>query len=177
MFVFLKTKDRQHDFVVQEIVSRGKTIMVNSVDSNFLVVNIPEFQDKTDERKNLEQEFLGINGVLKISIASRYLNVNDTTLIDAVKSRTCRIFFDVDSTLTQGQPGTLHPIVEGIFENLRRKKIHVYLITGRSMSKLLELTQKLPVSENCIAENGGIILGFPPKNYYEFGAITEPKKS
>ncbi len=44
------------------------------------------------------------------------------------------------------------------------------------MSKLLELTQNYPVSENCIAaENDRLILGFPPKNYYEFGKITNLK--
>ena len=44
------------------------------------------------------------------------------------------------------------------------------------MSDLNELVKSLPVSKYSIAENGGIILGFPPNNYDEFGHMTEPKK-
>ena len=44
------------------------------------------------------------------------------------------------------------------------------------MSELAKLTQRYKVSENCIAENGGIILGLTSDNYYEFGDISDPRK-
>ena len=172
MFVFLIVNEEHHDSVLQEIKSRGYTVMVNSRKTHSITVRIDEFE--TNDSK--EQDFQGIEGILQIRFIDRFLSVDEVSLTASYKTGDCRLIFDVDSTLTQGEPRVIHPHIEILFQKIKEKGIHIYLATGRSMPDLIELMNTLPVSKHSIAENGGLLLGFPPKNYDEFGKITEPKK-
>ncbi len=177
MFVFLIVSEDQHDFVLQEIESHGYTVMVNSRQTHSISVRVDDFGDNQQSKEQLEQDFSGIDGVLQVQLAAPFLNAGEEVPLTAsFKTGGCRLIFDVDSTLTQGTPGVIHPDVENIFDKIKEKGIRIYLATGRSMPDLIELIKILPISKHSIAENGGIILGFPPKNYDEFGTITEPKK-
>ncbi len=176
MFIFLIVNEDQHDFVLQEINSRGYTILADSRETHSISVRVDEFGDNQSAKERLEQDFLGIDGILQVQLANRFLKADGVPLAASFKTGNCRLIFDVDSTLTQGAPGVVHPNIERIFQKIKEKGIHIYLATGRSMPELNELVESLPVSRHSIAENGGIILGFPPKNYDEFGHITEPKK-
>ena len=86
------------------------------------------------------------------------------------------LFFDIDSTLTQGSPGTIHHKIRLIIEKIRDKGIYIFLATGRSMPDLTDLIARYLVERYAVAENGGIILWFGHDNYIEFGERMEPDK-
>lgn len=124
----------------------------------------------------LVKKLENIEGVLDVVLINPHLKMKDVLTSEAFRSNQCIFFFDIDSTLTQGIPGTIHPKIEPIFQKMKNKGIHILFATGRSMPDLCEIIKEYPVSKYAIAENGGIILGFGRKSYYEFGHRAEPAK-
>lgn len=70
------------------------------------------------------------------------------------------LFFDIDSTLTQGGPGTIHPGIKAMFDEITDRGIRIFFATERSMYDLCTLVQKYSVESYAIAENGGDNSGF-----------------
>lgn len=173
MFVNIVTEPNKQDLVKQKIEASGYTVTLVA-DHNVIIVRIDGFVRKN---KTIEKQFKEIDGVLQARVIERYLNRKSVELEEALRSNKCRFIFDVDGTLTQlGGVGTIHPKIEEIFSNIVGKGIRIYIATGRPMDDLNTIIQNYPVEKNSICENGGIILGFPPDNYFEFGKKTEPNK-
>ena len=175
MFVFVVSEPGKETKVVKKIETK-KLGTITAINSHEIIVKI----DKTPKNKSkitkLENEFQGISGVLRVALVLPHLNVADVSLHEALRTNRCGFFFDIDSTLTQGGPGTIHHKIEDIFNKIVDKGIRIFFATGRSMPDLSNLIQKYPVESYAIAENGGILLGFGSQGYLEFGDKKEPNK-
>lgn len=175
MFVFIITDTLKIQSVHKQLKSKNiGTVTVN--DDNQIILKIDYTQDQKLEINKLVEEIKKIKGVMRVSVLSPHLNVKDAEIHDAFRTNRCVLFFDIDSTLTQGSPGVIHPKIEKIFNKIKGKGIKIFLATGRSMPDLYEIIKHLKVEKYAIAENGGIILGFDKDGYYEFGDKTEPTK-
>jgi len=173
LFYHIITKPTKKSSIENAIKKTKLTITVTATDS-LIIVKIKERSPEVRNIKKILKKFK--KDIITVTPVRRYLKVKDVEVKEALRTNKCRFVFDVDSTLTKGNPGTIHPIIESIFQNMNDKGIFIYLATGRSMPDLVELIKKYPIEKYSIAENGGIILGFPPENYLEFGHKTEPKK-
>lgn len=122
------------------------------------------------------KELEGMDGVKRAELIERHLKAKDAQLGEALATNRCRIILDIDSTITRGKPGTIHPSVPPILQKMKDKGIWVYAATGRSIEDLYEIINANPFQRKSIAENGGIILGLGQKGYLEFGDKTEPNK-
>ena len=149
---------------------------LTSVTSNQIVIKLDKQPTSKSRIRILEDTFKKIRGVLLVTYIPLYLNIKDTSLNESLRTNRCRFVFDIDSTLTRGGPGTIHHKIEDVFNKMVEKGIRIYLATGRSMPDLNKLIKEYPVEKYPIAENGGILLGFGPDNYLEFGNKTEPNK-
>ena len=175
MFVFVVTEPGKESEVIRKIKAK-KLGPITAIDSNEIVIKIDKPPKSKAANTKLEKEFKIINGVLRVSLILGYLNVKDVRLAEALRTNKCAFFFDIDSTLTQGNPRTIHHKIDQIFNKIVDKGIRIFFATGRSMPDLLNLIKEYPVEYYAIAENGGIILGFGPKGYFEFGEKKEPNK-
>lgn len=175
MFVFVVAEPGKESGVTKKIEAK-KLGPITARDSNQIVVKINNPPKSKIKKLQLENEFKAIRGVLRVSLVQEYLNVIDASLKEALLTNRCVFFFDIDSTLTQGDPGIIHHKIESIFNKMVDKGIRIFFATGRSMPDLSNLIQKYPVENYAIAENGGILLGFGTKGYFEFGEIKEPNK-
>ena len=175
MFVFVVAEPEKEPNVIKKIEAK-KLGPITAVDSNNIVVKIDNPPKSKTKKNELENKFKTIKGVLRVSLIHPYLNVIDVSLQEALRTNRCGFFFDIDSTLTQGDPGTINHKIENIFDKMADKGIWMFFVTGRSMPDLRDLIQNYPVEKYAIAENGGIILGFGPKGYLEFGERKEPDK-
>lgn len=173
MFYHVITKPSRKSAIGKAIEKEGLTITVTASDS-LIIVKVKEHSPEVGKIKKIIKNFK--DGIISATPVKRFLKVKDVELKEALRTNKCRFVFDVDSTLTQGNPGVLHPEIETIFQKMNDKGIRIYLATGRSMPDLVDLIKKYPIEKHSIAENGGLILGFPPDNYLEFGNKKEPNK-
>ena len=168
------TESGKLDSVKNKIAQIGNNVVLTSPNSNTIVVRREGFVNNVN---SIEKEFKKIKGVLHVKVINRHLNRKQVDLKEAFRTNRCRIVFDVDGTLTQLGPGTIHPVIEDVFKKINGKGIRIYIATGRSMYDLNTILKNYPtIEKHSICENGGLILGFPPDNYFEFGDKTEPNK-
>ncbi|MDA7940986.1 MAG: Cof-type HAD-IIB family hydrolase [Nitrosopumilus sp.] len=126
--------------------------------------------------KKLLDELGKIKGVTDVYHIKPHLKKKGTKIKEAFRLNRCVLVFDVDSTLTRGSPGTIHPKIKPIFDSIRARGIWIFIATGRSMSDAINLSQEYGRAGYAIAENGGIITGFGKAGYHKFGDKKEPKK-
>ncbi len=176
MFVHIVTEPTKLNKVKKQLEKQGYTVSISTNNSNVMLIRLKGFPKNKQVSTTLENKFKKIKGIQRVQVIQRYLDVKNVDVEESLRTNNCRFVFDIDSTLTQGSPGTIHHIIEPIFQKIYDKGIRIYFVTGRSMPELNELIKAYPVEKHSIAENGGLILGFPPDNYLEFGSITEPKK-
>lgn len=117
-----------------------------------------------------------MRGVNDFQVIKGYVSARNAKLRDALAANNFRMILDVDSTITRGRTGTIHPSVPPILQKLKDRGIWIYVATGRSSSDLANLIRRYPIQQNSIAENGGIILGFGQDGYIEHGSKNEPMK-
>ncbi|MGI0064337.1 MAG: HAD family hydrolase [Nitrosopumilaceae archaeon] len=172
MFYHLVTSPDSTEAVTKILEKVKLTIMLTSRNS-VIIVNVQNSKDKKELQKIIKKFS---KQIIRSTPVKNYLNVDDVDLRESLRTNKCRFVFDVDSTLTQGDPGTLHPKIETILNKMNEKGIRIYFATGRSMPDLTQLIKNYPIEKYSIAENGGLILGFPPDNYLEFGNKREPVK-
>lgn len=160
--------------VVKRALEKANLTIVLTTRNSVIIVNIKDGSNDEIAFKKIISKIS--DHIVKSTPVKSYLNVEDVDLHESLRTNKCRFVFDVDSTLTQGDPGVLPPTIEHILNKMNEKGIRIYFATGRSMPDLNELIKKYPIEKHSIAENGGLILGFPPDNYHEFGKKTEPNK-
>lgn len=117
-----------------------------------------------------------IDGVLDVITIDPHLKRKGTKIEDAFRTNYCVLFFDVDSTLTRGGSGTIHPKIMHVFDRLRDRGIWIFFVTGRAIDDATALAKEYKVSRHAIAENGGIVTGFGDKGYHMLGDKQEPNK-
>lgn len=171
-------------FVVAEPGKEGRTIkkiealglgLVSASNSNQIIVDIDKTPKGRSGRTRLEAKFKGISGVLRAELVSPHVRA-DIKLKEALRTNSCGIFFDIDGTLTQGDPGTVNHKIKHMFDKIVDKGIRIFFVTGRSMPDLSDLMRDYKIGRYAIAENGGLLLGFGPDGYVEFGDRKEPDK-
>ncbi len=175
MFIYVNVDLSKITEIREKIINLGFNVSVSPINAGSLIIKIKEFEINETKQEEIDNK-LRIDGIKKIVFIKQFLKVEEVELKESLRTNWCRFVFDVDSTLTRGGPGTVHPTIHEIFQKMTDKGIWIYLATGRSMPDLNTLVMKYPVQKYSIAENGGIILGFPPQNYFEFGNKTEPDK-
>lgn len=173
MFVFVVSEPGKESRVIKKIRKFGDITVKNDDE---IIVKITKAPKNKSQETQLKNKFEKINGVLRAILVLPHIKVADVKLQEAFHTNRCVLFFDIDSTLTQGDPGNIHPKIESIFNKITDKGIRIFFITGRGMSDVSTLTKCYSVEKYAIAENGGIILGFGPDGYIEFGNKKEPKK-
>ena len=175
MYVHVAPNPGQENKVRKKIeLMSGTSVTVSN--PNEIIVKLDKCPANQASVTRLENKFKQIRGVLRVTPVLPHLNVEDVSLRESFRTNRCVMFFDIDSTLTQGKPGTIHHKIKPIFQKIKDKGINIFLATGRSMPDLADIVRKYPVQRYAIAENGGIILGFGSDNYIEFGDKKEPDK-
>jgi len=176
LFIYIETETDSANSVVTELEKLNHTVALSSRHDDAVIIKINN-EPKTEKKlRELITKDNSISGVTKVTAVPKHLNVREVELEQSLRTNKCRFVFDVDSTLTHGDPGTIHPEVEDILQKINERGIRIYFATGRSMYDLNILVQSYPVEKYSICENGGMLLGFPPDNYFEFGKKAEPQK-
>ena len=118
MYVYIVPKPGQADSVLRKVGSmRG--VSVTASKSNKIVIRLTTSPPANQSAKTrLENRFKKINGVLHVVLVLPHLDVQNVELQEALRTNRCVLFFDIDSTLTQGGPGTIHPKISPIFEKI-----------------------------------------------------------
>ncbi|RNJ79806.1 MAG: HAD family phosphatase [Nitrosopumilus sp. B06] len=90
-----------------------------------------------------------------------------------ISTKSCHFFFDVDSTLTEGD-GVIQNKVRGIFAQMKNDECRVYLASGRDVDQLGKDIKDLGAERRAIAENGGILIGVGPDGQKNIGNKKHP---
>ncbi len=151
-------------------------VQITAHNSNEIVVKLDNPPQNKSKQTQIKNSFTKIPGVLQASLVPPYLAVKNAKRDEAFRTNKCGIFFDIDSTLTQGAPGTIHPKIKKILQQIQDRGIWIFFATGRSMPDVINLITNYPAESHAIAENGGLILGFGKNGYMEFGNRDEPDK-
>lgn len=132
--------------------------------------------ERSQKFRDLKETLQRMRGVKDVQVIRRYVSAKDAKLQDAFAANDFHMILDVDSTITRGGAGTVHPSIPPILQELKDRGVWIYVATGRSSSDLINLIRRYPIQPNSIAENGGIILGFVESGYIEHGNKDEPMK-
>ena len=141
-----------------------------------IFLNIYGIGERSQKFKDLKESLRRMRGVNDLQVIKGYVSARNAKLRDAFATNDCHIILDVDSTITRGRTGTIHPAITPILQKLKDRGIWIYAATGRSSSDLANLISRYPIQQSSIAENGGIILGFGQYGYIEHGSKSEPMK-
>ncbi len=175
MYVYVVPEPGQENKVCKKIESMDG-VYVTAATPNEIIIKLDNPPATQADRTRLENKFKKTSGVLRVTLVLKHLKIEDVSLHESLRINRCGLFFDIDSTLTQGSPGTIHHKIESIFQKIVDKGIRIFFATGRSIPDLTNLIKQYPVESYAIAENGGIILGFGSNGYIEFGEKKEPNK-
>ena len=166
MDILLKVKPRRENSVINEIKAHPrKFTKIKSLSKyiekknrkkheHYVIVTIVPLLLNKQQADNLKRKYEQINNVIESSIIQTEEEDFKSNIID----KTCHFFFDVDSTLTEGPPGTIRHDVRSIFNKLKNAGFYIYLASGRSEPQLQEDMDELDVNPYGIAESGGIII-------------------
>ena len=176
VFVFVDIQHEKYEEVLQKLRNKKYNISTANKKLNEIYLNLKGTNEKSTEFREIQECIRKIRGVKEVKIIRRHLEAQNTKLKESLATNNCRFIFDIDSTITRGDPGTIHPSIPEIFQKMEDKGIWVYIATGRSLHDLTKILKEIPVQKSSIAENGGIILGFGEEGYLEFGKKDEPNK-
>ncbi len=174
--LFLSLKKGKFDDVLAKI--RKKKFVVATANStlNEIFLNFSDLKPHSKEFKKIKCTVEKMRGVEYVKVVKRHLKVKNINMKKSLSNNTCRLIFDVDSTITRGGMSTIHPSIPPIFQKIEDRGIWIYVATGRSVYDLTQIVNDNPIQKTSIAENGGIILGFTTEGYLEHGNKTEPNK-
>ena len=177
MDIFLKTSEKHQSNVINQINKRKTTY-----------ANIEKINRHTDKKGNyyilICHKKLLVSHTEKIKIKKSYEkleHVSDVSIIQTnpdnfmknYKNRDCRFIFDIDSTLTPGEPGILSRESRSVLEELRSSGHWIHFATGRSDGDLYDLISECNTEPQGIAENGGLLV-LSKTNIQEMGSRKEP---
>ena len=173
------TKKGKFDDVLRKIRKRHD-LTINSANYILNEIYLTPKVDNIQFPKNidLKDALQRMRGVEHVAVIDPYLNNKNTELTDAFATNNCKFILDIDSTLTRSGSRAIHHTIRPILQNMVDRGIWIYVATGRSLSDLTNLIQQYGqlIQPYSIAENGGLILGFPPRGYLELGSKDEPRK-
>ena len=164
------------DEVLGKLRRRRFTIASANRQLGEIFLNLSGMGGRSQELGDLKEALRRMRGVNDFQVIKGYVSARNAKLRDAFATNNFHIILDVDSTITRGRTGTIHPSVPPILQKLKDRGIWVYVATGRSSSDLASLIRRYPIQQSSIAENGGIILGFGQYGYIEHGSKNEPMK-
>jgi len=174
--LFVSIKKGKFDDVIAKMRKKKYVVATANRTLNEIFLNFSDLKPRSAEFKTIKDIVIKMRGVESIEIVKGHLKAKNTSMKESLSNNTCRLIFDIDSTITRGGVGTIHPSIPPIFQKIEDKGIWIYVATGRSLYNLIQIVNNNPIQETSIAENGGIILGFAKDGYIEHGSKTEPQK-
>ncbi len=174
LFIFLKKGE--FDDVLEKIRKKKFVIATANRKLNEIFLNFSDLKPHSKKFKKIKCIVEKMRGVEYVEVVKGHLKAKNTNMKKSLSNNTCRLIFDIDSTITRGDVSIIHPSIPLIFQKIEDKGIWIYVATGRSVYSLTQIIRNNPIQKTSIAENGGIILGFTPEGYLEHGSKTEPNK-
>jgi len=175
--LFISVKKGQYTNVLAKIKKKKLIIATANRTLNQIVLNYNNLKPRSNKFKIIKSTIDKMTGVESAVVIKGYLKAKNANMKESLSNNTCRLVFDIDSTITRGgSMSTIHPSISPMFQEIQDKGIWIYAATGRSVYDLIEITHNNPIQKTSIAENGGIILGFNSEGYIEYGNKTEPNK-
>ncbi len=174
--LFISTKKDKFDYVLGKIRKKKYVVATANRTLNEIFLNFNNLKPCSKEFKTIKEQIVKMRGVETIAVVKGHIKAKNATMNEAISTNHCRLIFDIDSTLTRGGAGTIHPSIPPILQDIEDRGIWVYAATGRSVYDLIQIVNANPIQMTSIAENGGIILGFSSEGYIEHGSKTEPNK-
>lgn len=179
MEIILRTSKRYQSSVIEEINSK-KYIYSN-------IKQIERSKDKSSYYVIIHHNKLRISNTYENKLKKSYEKLKHVTRVFIVqttphmltnnyKDRDCRFIFDIDSTLTPGQPGILSKESRPVLSELRLQHHWIHFATSRSDGDVQDLIVQCETEPQGIAENGGLLV-LSKTNVYELGNREEPDKA
>ena len=176
VYVYIETKKEKFDDVLVKV--RNHKFIIASANKTFseIYLNLQGIGERSKKFIIIKDVLKRMRGVETVTVIRGFIEARNAKLKDAYATNNCRFILDIDSTITRGGAGTIHPSIPPILKKMQDRGIWVYVATGRSLNDLINIIKQIPIQINSIAENGGIIFGFAEIGYVEWGNKDEPRK-
>ena len=123
--------------------------------SFYVILNHNKLTVEKEEEAKFIKKYLKLDHVSNVSIVQTVPSKFKNT----IRGNTdCHFFFDIDSTLTPGQPGIPGKKVKTIFENLKKQEFWIHFASGRRDGDVQDYIVDYDTEPQAIAENGGLII-------------------
>lgn len=150
---------------VQEVV---RCRALGSTKSYAIVTYKSGYTPSITEMNKITSEYIDLGCVAEATVIGTPGEFADTTFKNVL-----HFFFDVDSTLTEGNSLILNK-VRKTFKKMIRDGHRIYLVSGRYTEQVKTDIELLGVEPYGIAENGGIITLSSPSGRIKLGDRSEP---
>ena len=126
-----------------------------------------------NERQKLIKSYKKLKHVTNVSI----FHTSHTNFKKDYRNKDCRFIFDIDSTLTPGQPGILSKNSKPLLTKLsKHDNTWIHFATGRTDGDVRDLIKHCNTEPQGIAENGGLIV-LDNSEPFRFGNRDNPDKA